>query len=84
MRDDIAANIHTIAAEPDVVARLGCTGQVINPGMPTEFRAALDEQRATVAAIGKDSGNQGGELGCVLNLTLFVPSSTGQSDRCGR
>ena len=56
MRDDIAADIHTIAAEPDVVARLGCTGQVINLGMPAEFRAALDHQRATVAAIGKIPG----------------------------
>jgi hypothetical protein len=56
VRDDIAADIHAIAAEPDVVARLGSTGQVINPGMPTEFRAALDDQRATVAAIGRIPG----------------------------
>jgi len=52
-RDRIAADIRAIAAEPDVVARLSATGQVINPGTPAEFAAALADQRATVAAIGK-------------------------------
>jgi tripartite-type tricarboxylate transporter receptor subunit TctC len=52
-RDRVAADIRAIAAEPDVVARLGSTGQVINPGSPAEFAAALDEQRAAVDAIGK-------------------------------
>ena len=52
-RDRIAADIRTIAAEPEVMARLAATGQVINPGTPAEFAAALDDQRATVAAIGK-------------------------------
>jgi tripartite-type tricarboxylate transporter receptor subunit TctC len=51
--DRIAADVREIAAEPDVVARLSSTGQVINPGSPAEFKAALDDQRATVAAIGK-------------------------------
>ena len=51
--DRIAADIRAIATEPDVVARLSSTGQVINPGTPAEFKAALDDQRATVAAIGK-------------------------------
>jgi tripartite-type tricarboxylate transporter receptor subunit TctC len=49
----IAADIRAIAAEPDVMSRLSSTGQVINPGSPAEFKAALDDQRATVAAIGK-------------------------------
>jgi tripartite-type tricarboxylate transporter receptor subunit TctC len=52
-RDLIAADIRAIAADPEVVARLGTTGQVINPGSPAEFAAALDDQRATVADIGK-------------------------------
>jgi tripartite-type tricarboxylate transporter receptor subunit TctC len=51
--DRIAADVRAIAAEPDVVSRLSSTGQVINPGSPAEFKAALDDQRATVAAIGK-------------------------------
>ena len=53
VRDRIAADIRAIAADPDVVARLGSTGQVINPGTPAEFAAALADQRATVADIGK-------------------------------
>ena len=49
----IAADIREIAADPAVMARLASTGQVINPGTPAEFAAALDDQRATVAEIGK-------------------------------
>jgi tripartite-type tricarboxylate transporter receptor subunit TctC len=51
--DRIAADIRAIAAEPEVMSRLASTGQVINPGTPAEFAAALAAQRATVAAIGK-------------------------------
>ena len=52
-RDRIAADI---AAEPEVVARLSATGQVVNPGSPSEFAAALAEQRAAVAEMGKVLG----------------------------
>jgi len=55
-RDLIAADIRTIAAESEVVARLSATGQVVNPGSPSEFAAALAEQRAAVAEIGKVLG----------------------------
>jgi len=55
-RDLIAADIRTIAAEPEVVARLSATGQVVNPGSPSEFAAALAEQRAAVAELGKALG----------------------------
>jgi tripartite-type tricarboxylate transporter receptor subunit TctC len=53
VRDKIAADIREIAADQAVMARLASTGQVINPGTPAEFAAALADQRATVAAIGK-------------------------------
>src|ERR1039457_3584863 len=56
VRDRIAADIRAIAADPEVVARLGTTGQVINPGSPAEFAAALADQRAAVAAIGEILG----------------------------
>jgi tripartite-type tricarboxylate transporter receptor subunit TctC len=52
-RDLIAADIRAIAADPDVVAKLSTTGQVINPGTPAEFAKALADQRAAVADIGK-------------------------------
>ena len=55
-RDLIAADIRTIAAEPEVVARLSATGKVVNPGSPSEFAAALAEQRAAVAEMGKVLG----------------------------
>jgi tripartite-type tricarboxylate transporter receptor subunit TctC len=53
VRDRIAADIRETAADPDVVAKPSTTGQVINPGTPTEFAAALADQRAAVAEIGK-------------------------------
>src|ERR1039458_9336016 len=43
-------------AEPEVIARLSATGQVVNPGSPAEFAAALADQRAAVAAIGEILG----------------------------
>jgi hypothetical protein len=39
-----------------VIARLSATGQVVNPGSPAEFAAALADQRAAVAAIGEILG----------------------------
>jgi tripartite-type tricarboxylate transporter receptor subunit TctC len=58
VRERIAADIREIAADPAVVARLASTGQVISPGTPAEFAAALDDQRTTVANIGKTLGLQ--------------------------
>jgi tripartite-type tricarboxylate transporter receptor subunit TctC len=53
VRERIAADIREIAADPAIMARLSQTGQVISPGTPAEFAAALADQRAAVAAIGK-------------------------------
>lgn len=55
-RARIAADIREIAADPAIVERLSKTGQVISPGSPAEFAAEIDDQRATVAAIGKNLG----------------------------
>ena len=62
VRERIAADIREIAADPAIVARLGATGQVVNPGTPAEFAAALDDQRATVAKIGETLGYQAGAV----------------------
>jgi tripartite-type tricarboxylate transporter receptor subunit TctC len=51
--EKIAKDIREIANDPDVNAKLTTTGQVVNPGTPEEFAAALKEQRDTVAQIGK-------------------------------
>ncbi len=56
VRERIAADIREVAADPAIVARLSQTGQVISPGSPSEFAAEIDDQRATVAAIGKTLG----------------------------
>jgi len=56
VRNRIAADIRAELADPQVVAKLTTTGQVINPGSPAEFAEALAEQRAKVADIGKILG----------------------------
>lgn len=56
VRERIAADIREIAADPAVVERLSKTGQVISPGSPKEFADEIDDQRQTVADIGKNLG----------------------------
>src|SRR5215831_16483254 len=55
-RDRIAADIREVLSDPEVDAKLAATGQVVNPGTPPEFAAALDDQRATVRKIGETLG----------------------------
>jgi hypothetical protein len=45
-----------VVSDPEIVAKLSATGQVVNPGTPAEFSAALDDQRATVGKIGDTLG----------------------------
>jgi tripartite-type tricarboxylate transporter receptor subunit TctC len=56
VRDRIAADIRAQLEDPQVMAKLSATGQVVNPGTPADFAAALEAQRATVASIGKVLG----------------------------
>jgi tripartite-type tricarboxylate transporter receptor subunit TctC len=56
IRDRIAADIRQVVSDPEVEAKLSVTGQVVNPGTPAEFAAALDDQRATVKQIGETLG----------------------------
>jgi tripartite-type tricarboxylate transporter receptor subunit TctC len=53
LRERIAADIRQAAADPFVEQRLTATGQVLNPGTPAEFAAAIDEQTTKIAAIAK-------------------------------
>ena len=55
-RDRIAADIRQVVSDPEVETKLSATGQVVNPGTPAEFAAALDDQRATVKKIGDTLG----------------------------
>ena len=52
IRERISSDIKAAAADPTITARLLSTGQVVNPGGPAEFSAAIDAQRAQVAATG--------------------------------
>jgi tripartite-type tricarboxylate transporter receptor subunit TctC len=56
LRERIAADVRTVAADTAIVSRLTATGQVVNPGSPDEFAAAIDQQRAQVAAVAKTLG----------------------------
>jgi len=56
VRERIANDIREVVADATIGQRLGATGQVVNPGTPAEFAAAIDEQRATVKKIGETLG----------------------------
>jgi tripartite-type tricarboxylate transporter receptor subunit TctC len=51
--EKIAKDIREVASDPDIKAKLSATGQVVNPGTPEEFAAAVKEQRDDVVRIGK-------------------------------
>jgi tripartite-type tricarboxylate transporter receptor subunit TctC len=56
LRDKIAADIKVVLSDPEINAKLAATGQVVNPGSPKEFEAALNEQSGKVADIGRILG----------------------------
>jgi tripartite-type tricarboxylate transporter receptor subunit TctC len=51
LREKIGADVKTVAADPEISARLASTAQVPNPGGPAEFAAAVEDQRARIAAM---------------------------------
>jgi tripartite-type tricarboxylate transporter receptor subunit TctC len=54
VRDQIASDVRAIVdADPTIAQRLAAAGQVINPGSPAQFAAAIDEQKARADAVGK-------------------------------
>jgi tripartite-type tricarboxylate transporter receptor subunit TctC len=61
LRERIAADVRAAAADPIVGARLADTAQILNVGGPAEFGAAIEEQRAKIAAIAKDLGIKAGK-----------------------
>jgi tripartite-type tricarboxylate transporter receptor subunit TctC len=56
LRERIAADIRAIAADPAISSRLAGTAQVVNPGGPAEFAAAVEDQRAKIAKIAQTLG----------------------------
>ena len=53
LRERIAADIRAVVDDPDMAAKLATSGQVVNPGTPAEFAAALADQTKKVEEIGK-------------------------------
>lgn len=47
----IAADISTIAAQPDIATRLAATGQIVRASTPAEFSAAIDKQRTQIISL---------------------------------
>jgi tripartite-type tricarboxylate transporter receptor subunit TctC len=56
IRERIAADVKTIAADPVIAARLRSSGQIANPGRAAEFAASIEQQRAIVAKIAQEIG----------------------------
>jgi tripartite-type tricarboxylate transporter receptor subunit TctC len=54
VRQKIADDVRAVVeADPQITERLAAAGQVINPGSPQEFTAAIAEQMARADAVGK-------------------------------
>src|SRR5262245_15957072 len=56
LRMRIAADVREVGADPTIATRLNDTGQLPNFGGPAEFHAAIEQQRARVAAAAKELG----------------------------
>jgi tripartite-type tricarboxylate transporter receptor subunit TctC len=56
LRERIAADVREISTDPTIATRLNDTGQLPNFGGPAEFHAAIELQRARVAAAAKELG----------------------------
>ena len=56
LRERIGADVAAVAGDSAIAARLAGTAQVPNPGGPAEFAAAVEDQRAKIAAIAQALG----------------------------
>lgn len=58
LRERIAADVKVVAGDPVITGRLTATGQIVSPGTPAEFSAAIDEQAGHLAAVAKVLGTK--------------------------
>jgi tripartite-type tricarboxylate transporter receptor subunit TctC len=56
LRDRIAGDIASVAADPAVEAKLTSTAQTLNPGGAKEFSASIEHQRRQIATIASAVG----------------------------
>ena len=57
-RERIAADVTKHLSDPAVAERMTATGQIVNPGSPAEFAAAIEEQSRSLAAWSKTIGGK--------------------------
>lgn len=57
-RERIAADVRKHLSDPAVAERMTATGQIVNPGSPAEFAAAIEEQSRSLAAWSKTIGGK--------------------------
>ena len=58
VRERIAADVKAQLNDPALNERMTATGQIVNPGTPAEFAAAIDEQSRNLAAWSKAIGGK--------------------------
>ena len=64
VREQIANDVRSIVdSDPTIAQRLGAAGQVVNPGSPAQFAAAIAEQKARADAVGKLLGIKPAQVG---------------------
>jgi tripartite-type tricarboxylate transporter receptor subunit TctC len=56
VREKIAADMRAHSSDAQIVERMSATGQIVNPGSPAEFAAAIEEQAAALARHAKVLG----------------------------
>jgi tripartite-type tricarboxylate transporter receptor subunit TctC len=58
VRERIAADVRKQLSDPALNERMTATGQIVNPGSPAEFAAAIEEQSRNLAAWSKALGGK--------------------------
>ena len=58
LKERIAADVRAVGADPEVGARIESAGSIVRLGSPSEFAAAIEEQRAKIAVIAQAMGGK--------------------------
>ena len=58
VRERIAADVRAVANDPDIVAKLTATGQVVSPGGAEEFAKSIEAQRSAVEKFARALGTK--------------------------
>jgi tripartite-type tricarboxylate transporter receptor subunit TctC len=58
LKERIAADVSAVGSDPAISARISNMGSAVRVGTPSEFAAAIEEQRAKIAAIHRATAKQ--------------------------